>query len=601
MANDQPPKGVTMKFFSGGCNSLLHPADLPQGQYHYAENVINRGGMVQSRPGFKLIASIMGVNLQGFCIFTPKNSTPRLVVAVDGVIYSAQFPTYNFDKIEELKFSATEPIITFQSCLQSAANNPDGSIRLIDPTAVLIIQDGVNAAGMWNGSLAKHLTQTTPFNETKTGLWMAWVASRLWVANDNLVFASDIANPLSFTEEALATRSGFEMPFFVTGMVETADQRSLLVFTDQTTTSLLASIRDRATWQTTTDFQRLLFQSIGCIAGRTACNQYGMTFWLSASGLMSLDAALYSNRTANIQVVDSQMMRSKRLLASDPELACAIAYENLLMVSVPSGDSYNAQTWLLDQSPIESGSPPVWAGIWTGVRPMQWAKGVVAGQRKLLFASFDKTSAQNTHIHIWEAMRRSRLDADGPISSQFYTAAFSTPGLIRFRFSRFEAVEILGEVELNVFMAGTRGPWFNIGTFNLSAEIGSLGAPGQKVLTLTSILQAFRPQSRTLTTNEFSTVGLDCTPEMNGLTPGRDKGFRLLFEWRGRMGIREVTLFYSDDTEPNVGACPGSELGQINMINERGEEVDVPTTGGGINFDSQTVNFDDTTITFDQA
>lgn len=570
MPVNKTTQSVTSQFWSKGCNSMLHPSELGQGMYHWGENIINRGGMVQTRPGFMLRASVAGDNLQGFCTFTPKNSLTRLVIAVDGIIYYGLAPNYIFVRIEGLKFDPAAPIITFQVTLQSTDLNEDGTIELIDPQPVLIIQDGTNAAGSWTGSIARQMRQDAPFNETKTGLWMAWVASRLWVARDNFVYASDEANPLSFSEEGLAERSGFSMPSFVTGMVETADQRGLLVFTDQTTTSILASIRDRTTWATTPDFQRLLLKSIGCVAGRTACNQYGLTYWLSASGVMSLDAALYSQRSAMVQSVDAEMIRCKRNLSPVLDLACATSYDNMLLFSVPSGGRYNEQTMLLDQSPIESGgSPAAWTGIWTGIRPMQWATGTLAGRRKLLCASYDKTSANDTHIHIWEAFRRDRQDS-GRISCQFYTAAITSDTTIRFKFARFELAEVLGEVDLTVYMTGTRGPWYLIGEYHLSGEIGSLAL--NKILNLSSIIETYRPQVRTLTTEEFKPGSAEQTGEMGKFTPGVDKGFRLLFEWRGRMGVRKVTMYYANEDETIAGACTPDETIPL-AINEFGEDA----------------------------
>lgn len=565
------------KFWTGGVNSLINPADIPPNQVAWAVNTINRGGIIQTRPGFRLASSVLGRNLQGFCVFKPINSLSRLVIAVDGKIYWAEWPGLVFKELTGITFKPDAPIIEMCSCLQSVTRNPDNSLRIIEPIRQLIISDGVNKAVAWDGTTTKILDATGPTYETPVGLWMVWTSSRLWISNGSYVRVSDIGNPLSFYEDQfLATKSFFELPDSVTGMIETANERGLLVFTKSTTTVFKSFVRDRKSWGTTPDFQKLVFPGIGCVGGRTACNQYGLTYWYSRLGLVSLDAAMNTDHTSKLLAIDPQMTRSKRTLSPDMSRACAISFENLLFVSVPSGSKYNEHTWVLDQSPMEGlAEGTAWAGIWTGVRPVQWGKGRVGGKDRNYFASYDYSEAHDTKIHVWESVQDDHKDAGGAITCQVQMPVIASPRTMRFKYAEFEVVELLGDVSLTVFVCGMRGPWMKIGEFQLQAEEGSIGSVDQVILSDTSILRAFKPQSRTMRTEEFSSQNMKCTPEATGVMPGIDKGFALLFEWKGRMGIRDVRMVVDDVADSDRGKCSPSEKGQINIVYETGEGMSV--------------------------
>lgn len=562
-----------MKFWTGGVNSLIHPADIGPKQVAWAENVMARGGIIQTRPGLKLASSIIGSRVQGLCIFTPRNTTARLVMAVDGSIYSGEWPSFNFVKINGLEFSADAPIINFCETIQSVKRNLDNTLEVIDPVKVLMISDGSNPAGVWDGSSARTMDPDGPAFQTPIGLWMVWTSSRLWISTASQVRVSDLGDPTSFFEDQfLATKSFFELPNTITGMVEAANERGLLVFTERTTSAFQSYIRARATWGTTPNFQKLVFPNIGCNAGRTACNQYGMTYWHSLGGIVSLDAALNTDRTSKLQTLDGEMMRSKRNLSPDMSRACAVASENILMFSLPSGGKYNEHTWVLDQSPLEDLQPigTAWAGIWTGIRPVQWALGRVGARQRLYCATYDRTPAGKTRIHLWEALRDDRKDEGGRIACQVQFSTISDVRMMVFRYIEFEATEILGDVSLSVFVCGMRGPWIPLHSFELRAEEGSIN--NNEILENGSILRAYKPQTRTLRTPEFTDQGLACSVESRGKRPSRDKGFGLLFEWTGRMGVRDVRMIVDHDpTESDRGKCEADESGQVNIVLETGE------------------------------
>jgi len=561
--------GSTISKWTGGVNSLVPPDCIGVTQYAWGINIVNRGGIIQTRPGFDYISTIQGKKAQGSIIFKPLNSRPMMLVAADGEIWQASFPFKSFTKIVGLKFRSDVQVVTFVVTLKNADFKEDQSVEIVTPTILVIIQDGQTIPGEFDGVTAKH-------NENiKIGLWMAFVASALWVFNGARGFVSDLASPNTFrSNDYIAERSNFDMPGDVTGVIQTSDEKALLVFTETTTTAFQANIRDRKLWATTPDFQKVVLPSIGCVAGRSPVNQYGLTWWMSHAGFINLDAALQSKQTAKLVTVDGRMMRSKRSLAQDLSGCASTYFENFLLLSVPSGGRYNTETWVGDQAPqgeADNGSM-AWVGVWTGVRPVQWMRTVFGGKERLFFLAFDETSKNGSNIHVWEAFKSDRRDNDARIPCQLETGMMMGTDLGRFQYAEIDVVELLGDVELRVFVGGQRGEWLPVKYITLQAEIGCLGSVAFPILTATSILQAFKPQTRFVKTEDFSTQGRPFGAESPD-TPGKDKGFQLLLEWRGRMGVKAIKFVVTPDTSANRGECKEGEAGNHNMVTEEGVTI----------------------------
>lgn len=565
----------TQNYWFRGVNSFAHPGDLAAGEYAWGENVVNRGGVLQTRPGYKVRASIPGTRLQGLAMFTPRNSSPRLMAAVDGRIYTAEFPAYQFHEVGGLVFDPEAQFVEMKPTVRSAKRNPDGSVALITPTPTLTVTDGANRLGYWDGVNAGHLAQDKiQFGPPVGCLWQEWVGSRLWLSNGNRIFASDLVDPLTFSETTyLAERSAFDLPGDCTGLIKSANENGLLAFTAKDTTAFKSFIHDRAQWQQTPEFQKIIVPGIGCAAGRSLCNAYGETYWMNQAGIITLDGALQSLQTSIMQVIDNAMMRSKRCLSPNLAGVCACAFENYLLMSVPYADIYNAHTWALDRAPVNGQRGQAWQGAWTGVRPVQWVTGNIGGQERCFFASYDKSSLNETYIHIWEAFHESREDEGGQIACQVEFGPVKNDELMAFKHAEIEVVEMLGNVNLQTFFGGLKGAWHQVGNAELQAEKGSIGSVYQPSFTTSSILRAYKPQQRTVKTQEFSAQGAACGAESDHIA-GRDKALSLLCEWRGRMGIRELRVEVNTEVaKDQKGHCSPDESAEHNAVTERGVTV----------------------------
>lgn len=566
----------TQRAWISGVDSSVHPADLKDFQFAWGENVVNRGGVIQTRPGYRVIASIPGTRLQGLTVFAPRNSPARLVAVVDGRAHTLAFPTYEPAMLSGINLDPDAEFVQTEATVQSAKLNEDGTISLITPTPTLMFADGVSRMAYWNGVTAAHLSPDPPQYGPPAGCqWLEWVGSRLWASQGSRLFASDLVNPLAWKERKyLAERSAFDLPDACTGMQKTSNEKGLLAFTQDDTSAFKADIHDRTEWALTPEFQKVIIPGIGCLAGRSIVNAYGETYWMTKGGLISLNAAMNSTQNSTIDVIDKAMMRSKRCLSSYLGGVAGCSFENYLLMSVPYADRYNAHTWVLDKAVVNGRRDQAWNGVWTGVRPVQWAAGNVGGKERCFFASYDYSPLNDTHIHIWEAFLESREDEGGQIGCQAELAPIANDENMAFKYAELEVVELLGDVNLQVFMGGSKGPWHQIADGNLQAEKGSIGSSFQRTLNTSSILRGFKPQARTFKTEEFTSQGTDCAAESDD-TAGVDKSFSILLEWRGRMGVREARLFFDPAGGPKEtkGNCSPDEASEHNAVSERGETI----------------------------
>ena len=538
---------------------MLPSYEIGQNQYAWGENVFTRGGVPQTRPGNRYVTELPGKKLQGMVMFTPTNASQQMIVAIDGEIFQSSPPFTSFAKVQGANFSPCVDMIHMKPCLKSVEETLSGVLSLITPKSMIVIQDGISPAVSWDGGTAKTL-------DIPIGTWMEWANSRLWIANGSSLIAGNLGDPEHATEnQYLAERSDFTLPDYITGMIQTTDLQGLLVFTATTTFAFQTGIRDRKQWQTTPNFQSLAIPHVGCVAGRSIVNQYGLTHWFSASGMVTANAAMASKISSSLPSIDGEMTRSKANISSNPSGVCCATYENVMMVSVPSGDRYNSHTWIKDFAPSGESNgvganpytgtvaPGAWAGVWTGIRPVQWATSSDNGRQRCFAACYDKSSKNGKLIHIWEAFSSVKTDNNGGrITCALETAMVMQPTRRKFCYSEIDVCEITGIVDLEIYFGGLKGPWIKIFDGVLQAMEGSMGSPGNQIMDENTVIQNFKPQSRRIRTRDFSPQTQAPIRE-SGDVAGADKAFALLFVWKGRMGIQRARIVTSDFPESNTG------------------------------------------------
>jgi len=602
---------VQDRYWIQGANSLVFPTDLPQGQYYWAENLVNRGGVMQTRSGRNRIFSLPGTRAQGITIYRPYREKEQLVWSVDGQIFWSEYPFTKYSAItkSQVAFYKHAPRVYFCQARQGVKLNIDGSLTLLpQPQDILMMQDGFTASAAYIATSstaplqAAHNQPAAPWLQCPTGTIMFYSGNRLWVAYQETIYASDLDNPNSFSERTyLAEADGFKLPEPCTGMLEIAsgptELASLLAFSPFTITSLLSNVLDRTQWQNTANFQTIISRDYGNVAPFLVANQFGLPWFWSEVGLLSLDVALNQYGSSAVNPRDMEMLRSKdNISAFAAPNICGVAFENFLLVSVPSGSRYNRQTWVMDGAPqaqLNGGAGRCWTGIWTGDYPVQYATGEIQDVPRCFHIGYScqpepDPAGNMCQIHIWEdfiGRRTDQIDGqDTPIECSWESKIFEVSQvgeLIRFKYVEIDCVEILGTVALQIFYAGIKGHYRLCYSMILSADEGLPGCDEFPLwtyqgLATDTVFESFRPQVRTVRTPDFSgsaaeddgcsdTCGIESDYQHNV-----DRGFQILINWQGRMGIREMRLFVENYPQPGVGRCTPTETGEVNIVSAVG-------------------------------
>jgi hypothetical protein len=552
-----------------GADSYTTPTEVGETFYVMGQNIVCRGGIIQTRPGSRSLFCLPDGNFQGMTLFTPDNGIAQIVSAVDGKIYVSSAPFTSYRRLWNLQFSPTAKYIAWCNTLKSTDYTLDGELyALDDPYSVLIIQDGLTRAAFWDGGTSAHINPapapggtdvaTQGYQGTPIGLWMIWAGNRLWVSSGNQIFASDIGNPVKFTEaQYLNEGRAFYLSGPCTGFISTPEQQGIIAFTENDGTYFQSSIQERTQWLNTPEFQKIILPNIGCIAPRSLITQYGLNWWFSPRGLTNFNAALRLNLSSRIDYQDNQMFSSKAYLGPDLSGVCSGFYENYMMVSVPSADVLNRHTWALDQAPKQDNAN-AWTGIWTGWRPIEWARGVVNGDERVFFGSIDYDGKNR----IWEAMLPEKTDNGCAITcyAQLRDHAVGNLNQKKYDWSKFFLSQIYGDVDLNVYVASTKGSY----QFQKSYHI--VASPGQIFMDTEyseagPLMIGNTVQSRTIRTpsdpsnNDCNACGVE-SKEGNMI----DYAFSHLLVWSGQMGLRAYQMYMRESPERFDGDCEEPEV-----------------------------------------
>jgi hypothetical protein len=590
--------------YVGGVDSLLYATDLLQGTYAWGVNIVNRGGIIQTRPGKARVKSFCGHKGQGVHWCRTLDDHNYLLVAIDGQVYWAPFPFSTWTHLSGVNLDPNVDRIYFctaeQAIYYDASNN---IVELPQPKNIVFIQDGLNTPCYWDatdfssGPVNVSYVTGDPAKPMPIGTVMLWQDNRLWLVKDNLVFASDLLYPQSFTEEEyLATQTGFRFPRSVRNLIPSPVQ-GILVETDSSLQALQSFIQDRTQWQTTQGFQSDINLEVGLIAPWAIGYLHGMPWILTARGVISYDRALTTNLTTALLTIDGEMQRSKQLLAPNVTRACIGVWENILMVAMPASAIKNRHTWILDEGIAEKLNNQMgscWSGIWTGSYPIQFTSPIVNGTQhnyELAYSSGflalnegESPSPQaetdlpaQAYIHLYENFIPNQTDdVETAINCSLETRAYvlATDDYYRFVFAEFMLVNLKGVVPIQVYVAGLAGNYQLLFSTTLRADVGPWGNPSQDTVLYyvanpggqvpagtTTEFENYRRQVRHMRTQEFivheSPDAAACT-EIQRLD-GVDKAFQLMIQWQGRLGLRQLKFFYDRQLQSPQGVCPIDE------------------------------------------
>lgn len=572
-------------------SDTLHPAGadsfrdprLPEGFYQRGWNVVNRGGVIKTRPGSEVVLRFPNGKLQGFAVFSPRRGPAQLVMVIGGLVFISEYPFNDITVVPGLSVSSSARHVYFCACEQAVERLTDDSVRLLaSPRSLLVIQDGEGPAVVWDGVQAQRMTG---YDVTPQGRAMAWSGGRLWVSRDNEVWASDYANPLSFVEQYyLGGTDSFLVSGRVTAMteIEGTGNPQLLVFTENTTTAVQSNVRNRNLWLQTPNFVRTLFPSTGCVSHRSIRKQFGQLWWYSQHGLTNFDVATAENISSAFVVADNEMTASKSAVGSREGSIATGTLGNYLLVSVPYGGRLNKHTWCLDQSVIQTiqgRTPPAWSGVWTGFNAVEWANLVVDSKERTFAAITDGTQVQVIEF-LADRHRDSGQDIECAVELRVMT--HNSDALRELKQAELFFSELKGEIDVVAHWRGlARGPYKQCLSARVLAGEGNITP--ELVIDADTPLFAMRSQSRRLWTeeialqepDEFTSCGIESEHKEQF-----DHGFNLLVSWSGIAALRSVRMGVYPEAERDTGKCEPGDA-QVTYVRFDGSASADPTALGG--------------------
>jgi hypothetical protein len=543
--------------FGLGMFSSEKPNSIPLGSYYRAFNAVLRGSKLQCRPGYKFRLNLPDGKLQGLFLFEPTTGVEQLVIVVAGKVYVSNAPFDEYYQIPELQFYEFADQVWFAQCERAVQRNEDFSLTLIDPKAVLMIQDGVSAPASWDGAVGQH---HRGFYATPQGTAMAWSGGRLWVARNRSLFASDYADPFSFFEgQYIGDTNSFQLPGNIRALKEVPDVQTprLLAFTADQTVGFVSGLRARDLWTQTAGFQQTILPDVGCSSQRSIVAAEGLLYWFSAHGLTRLDVAQMGYVRGRRAIIDTEMAVSKYRLDPDTSLVAGCAFESYLLMSVPHAAKQNTHTWCLDNS----GQDLRWCSYWTGTRPVEWASGTVNNESRCFYISKD----YDGYNRLWEAFSTERTDNGCPISWGFETRCYRGPNTNPkiWRNAEVKLTDIIGDVDIAIsFAGGLRGRYKRIGSKRISAAEGTVGL--KEDIDWDEDVYALRSQTRTVRSvddrlNRSDDLSSCCLDSDLDREEHIDTEYQLCVLLNGSASVEIIRVWMDIETEQDTGQCATDE------------------------------------------
>lgn len=634
--------------FPSGIDSFSHPLYVNELQLRWLENAVTQGAFVQTRPGYKTVktfdTTVQGgyanlwwqdnfgpiVHPQMMVRFRPSNGPEQLVFAVSGSVFYCNvfYDGLLTDPIQipGLQFNRLADQLVGCPCTQSASIIAGRYVNNIEPRNLLVIQDGLSRAGIWDGIVGVHQNPTKliqidadggtlypeAYNQTRIGLWMAWSGSRLWLSNGRNVYASDLNDPIHFTEEMkLQSVPMFTFDDEVTGMCDRGTsgttRSQCVVFTARTTETLWSGIQNRLPtdlgqgWINTPDFRAKIFDSVGCVAGKSVIVHRGLLYWKSLLGTVLFDSTQTVNSSQNLPPIDQEMAYSNLRIDASAEgmdLTCAGKLRNYVFWSVPVGSvtdgrRYCAHTQVLDRQTTTvrsagtggafSAGTTGWQGVWTGIRPVEWANVTTGGHERTYALSLDGSGV----VRIWQAFQANRADNGRRIPWLMETRVHPVqPTVFDWGiFRKFELImdQIQGRVDVVGMWRGLKGTYHELLTTYVTATPGSILLPLPQFTPIVNdtVHQSFALQGRTLKSRSLQGDQSECNSRgvESPWSDATDHGFSLAFRVTGRGAISAYSISADtkeDNSEGTAEKASGVEENGFNIVPQGGcpEHID---------------------------
>src|ERR1700738_1579229 len=124
-------KSAVSQKWTTGVNSYSDATSVADTSYRWGVNIVSRGGVPRTRPGFNCHQTGAAGIPKGMTIFTPSSGIPYKVVSVGSQILVSPYPfTSGFTALPNLSFPSTNTV-KFKLVIQSFTPNADGTLTVL--------------------------------------------------------------------------------------------------------------------------------------------------------------------------------------------------------------------------------------------------------------------------------------------------------------------------------------------------------------------------------------------------------------------------------------------------------------------------------------
>lgn len=427
--------GITA--FLSGVDSGRHPSLLDPGSLSFAVNTSQRGGFPATRPRFTKKALIFeneddqilfeDFPLQGYTrtAYRPPGGKSFIVVSIGGRIFSIS-PQDNF---------------TVTDVTPDAGNVPTQPLAWMEQAEeFLVIQNGIDGAIIFDGVMARRATAT----EVPSGSAMVYneEIGRLCVAvNENEIAIGDVVGGptgvLKFTETGYLNEGGrFRVPLKygkITAMTMIANldrsngQGPMIVFAEEGLSTFNLP-PNRETWKNLTyPVQVNMPIRYSATSQNSVVLVNGDAFYRAKDGLRSFVYAIREFQGWGNVPISTEMRRvTDRDTQELLDRASTILFDNRVLFTVnPSSANgvYHRGAGAMDLdliSRLGQKSPPVYDGIWTGIRPTGMMTGSFSMLERAFIFALDYPGTNKNEL--WELHQESDYDVEDGVESRIGAA-----------------------------------------------------------------------------------------------------------------------------------------------------------------------------------
>jgi hypothetical protein len=467
----------------GGMNGGLAGTLLPENQYAFGLNVSSRGGLIHTRPAFRLLDVAFGGNVGA----SFQGSSPYRLPWADRVVcvISGRVLGIKTDTLEVIDYSAQTDVglldATVPRCWFCHAHK------------YMIVQDGVSVPIIIDGDVARRANQSVTDEtqaegwECPTGTIMAYGHGRLFIVPKTLnsqdgrsfFLAGDILLPndpgsvLKFTEtDYLSGGGAFSLPAemgFITSMIfirnaASGDGLGALVVFAQRGVSAFAVNATRATWAEI-DISRVLFQGAGTLSWNSVVTVNNDIYFRAMDGIRSIAYTVSEAQQGQAGLKNASVSREvAQILHRDslsvlPYVEMAVVDNRLFCTTVPADDGAIAFKSLivLDADPISSiadrAPAPIYDGVWTGLTFLSLCVARHHEHERDALYIFAKNAEGAIELHMLEDDGYVATASDA-IQCRLYTRAYNFGDIVnqkQFLYADFDLAGLLGNVAYRAY------------------------------------------------------------------------------------------------------------------------------------------------------